>query len=430
MSGNMNQGGIRWSGWGRRWRRAMAAVLLVWLGLGVAWGQGIPIERAQREFQARYYLIHHVHVTWPASPCEPAPPYPPDGFYGAEAATPQLAAKLVADLADKFYGNTIIYPLFVASPDGIENIEGQTTIPTYDEDDFEALDDSITVSNYEVNFGRLSRAILKLKFLPFQAHPTAPTGSNPADTPDWKQSEAYADDYESARVAASAAWSSASWEPYGAWAIGVVEATDVADRYRAILTAWRGRIYANLQDAAQIVSGPDTPVDLSGYRAWARVYLKVGAGADGVGPYSNGCPVSADGKFHGYTNPTLPVEYWSDPIVAADVVPQFSDEPPDYGTGWNIADQTVIVGPNFSAYAHDQANGVEGGGCADCGFGETRILGDGAHMRIGLGLTAEGKSAGWLGFHRAAPGPALFTAEALVWAADSDVAVYTDQSAA
>ena len=104
----------------------------------------IQIEKAQRELQARHIFIaqhpvwapfnpNPVPLTWPdcrscGSSLGKAPPYPKDGFYGADLDQddPEFAAKLVDDLIYQFYndgGSYHLYQHFVDTPDG--NVEGR-----------------------------------------------------------------------------------------------------------------------------------------------------------------------------------------------------------------------------------------------------------------------------------------------------------------
>src|ERR1051325_12026155 len=67
----------------------------------------IPIERMQRELQARFhYLTVGNYVVWPPFRSgKPAPLYPPDNFYGDLDGDPEFAAYLVQDLIYQFYGD-------------------------------------------------------------------------------------------------------------------------------------------------------------------------------------------------------------------------------------------------------------------------------------------------------------------------------------
>ena len=49
------------------------------------WGR-VEIERAMREFQARYYWMYEEFYSWPDCYGGPAPAYPKDGFYGEDIA--------------------------------------------------------------------------------------------------------------------------------------------------------------------------------------------------------------------------------------------------------------------------------------------------------------------------------------------------------
>jgi hypothetical protein len=87
-------------------------------------GQGnIPIERAQREYQARFCFTQGYYCLWPNRSCCPAPPFPPDGFYGDLEKNPQLGKVLVQDLISQF-NYEHIYTWFLYSTNGVQDIEG------------------------------------------------------------------------------------------------------------------------------------------------------------------------------------------------------------------------------------------------------------------------------------------------------------------
>ena len=99
-------------------------------------GTRIPIERAMREYQARYEYLHPGKtLRWPKCICgTPAPPYPSDEFYDKDLEDPVLAAKLVKNLAVKFWANPDyydyrIFPSFVKNEYG--DLEGKTENPQH-----------------------------------------------------------------------------------------------------------------------------------------------------------------------------------------------------------------------------------------------------------------------------------------------------------
>jgi len=111
-------------------------------------GSGLPIEQAQREYQARYHYLWQSgkffcyyppcpnsapYVKWPnCRSGTPAPNFPPDGFYGDVASDPDFAVILVSDLAGKFYGDAI-YPYFVSAIEGLDHIAHFTSADMGDE---------------------------------------------------------------------------------------------------------------------------------------------------------------------------------------------------------------------------------------------------------------------------------------------------------
>ena len=147
--------------------KTIAALLLFCCASVAALAQRIPIESAQRDFQARYSLVKNAYVDWPACGCGPAPQFPTNEFYGDLSADPDLAVKLVQDLALKFFlWETEIFTYFVDTPDGTTNIENQNPIPKYDEADFEYVDPySVNQQNDPDAFNTLRRYIDKLAYL-------------------------------------------------------------------------------------------------------------------------------------------------------------------------------------------------------------------------------------------------------------------------
>lgn len=80
------------------------AFLFIFLGItNINAQQRIPIERAQRAFQARYYYTTKTYVNWPSAPNQPTPYFPIDGYYGDLSNNPDLARNLVADLYNKYF---------------------------------------------------------------------------------------------------------------------------------------------------------------------------------------------------------------------------------------------------------------------------------------------------------------------------------------
>jgi hypothetical protein len=128
-----------------------AAVLLSLLAAAQSAHPGIPIEAAQREFQGRYiFLKGPPGVTWPPCRCTPAPPFPPDGFYGDLDKDPAFATQLVQDLASKFYGaGTTIYALFLRTTNGVDGIDGLAPgiVPYYSTNDFPPVVGGTDITN-------------------------------------------------------------------------------------------------------------------------------------------------------------------------------------------------------------------------------------------------------------------------------------------
>src|SRR5213594_1689192 len=71
-----------------------------------------PIERLQRELQARFhYFTGGNYLLWPSCRSGNAAPfYPPDGFYGNLDSDPYFACYVLGDLCLQFYG--VYYPFY------------------------------------------------------------------------------------------------------------------------------------------------------------------------------------------------------------------------------------------------------------------------------------------------------------------------------
>jgi RHS repeat-associated protein len=120
--------------------------------------QRIPIERAQREFQARYYFINKSYVKWPPIN-DSTQNYWADGAYGDLSIDPQKGALLVSDLANKFWGATAIYTYFTdCNPEGLQEINTYSGTKG-----FHFVDSNhVTKNNYISQFLKLESDITKL----------------------------------------------------------------------------------------------------------------------------------------------------------------------------------------------------------------------------------------------------------------------------
>lgn len=128
-------------------------------------GCPIPIEKLMREFQARKAATDQDDpqkppIQWPPAECGenriPAPPYPPDGFYGNMLCDPRLMTELVSAVNTEMraYGG---YSNYIVTPNNeVPDLDGEETVPGQWRHSysglFAALDGSLggypTLSNY------------------------------------------------------------------------------------------------------------------------------------------------------------------------------------------------------------------------------------------------------------------------------------------
>jgi hypothetical protein len=95
-----------------KYRAAIGLFLVVIAALGQLRVEArIPIEQLQRQIQERFYfLTYGNYIIWPACRSgQPAPLYPPDGFYGNLDNDAYFAAYLVQDAAHQFFGGEALY---------------------------------------------------------------------------------------------------------------------------------------------------------------------------------------------------------------------------------------------------------------------------------------------------------------------------------
>lgn len=93
-----------------------------------------PIERLQRELQARHYFLTQDYYSWPDCRDGKAPAFPKDGFYGDISLDPELGVRLVRDVAGKFYlgpPDRRMYRHFLNTDDGKNGIEGYSTVDSF-----------------------------------------------------------------------------------------------------------------------------------------------------------------------------------------------------------------------------------------------------------------------------------------------------------
>jgi hypothetical protein len=198
---------------------AFAVPLLAALLLPQTLRASLPIEQAQREFQARYYFIHGSYVPWLPCACQtPAPAFPPDGFYGDLTSNRALEVQLVRDLASKF-DSLALYQYFLNTPDGHAGIEGTPYVPGawgpvyfFQSSDM-PLPTTIDQSNDAACLETLLTYLNKLNYVWAPSEPDGPVyraGYGESTNPNG---------CDDAKAAASTAWDANTWVPgsTGGW---------------------------------------------------------------------------------------------------------------------------------------------------------------------------------------------------------------------
>jgi hypothetical protein len=170
---------------GSGWLRAWGGILALWLTLALpgTTQAAIKIERAQRDFQARYHFVatnYHAfngYLPWPAcSTCSltPAPAFPKDGFYGDLTLAPDKAVLLVSNLWTAFFklqlwnstgSGSTVYSHFIATTNGTDGVEGAASVPPFTEADFPSDIGEINITNYPAKFKILEDYIQRLRWV-------------------------------------------------------------------------------------------------------------------------------------------------------------------------------------------------------------------------------------------------------------------------
>ncbi|HEX5154387.1 MAG TPA: RHS repeat-associated core domain-containing protein [Parafilimonas sp.] len=295
----------------------------------------IAIERAQREFQARYYFINKTYVAWPPIN-DSTQNYWADGAYGDLFKNPAKGASLVSDLAGKFFGGTAIYGSFTNY-----DIEGYTYIPYYTKNNFEYVNpNDVNTTNYISEFGKLERDIAKLKCL---VESTSFIGM----IEKWFNGYWYKSCDEGVACAANL-YSSISYggrsyvdgncifpklSPYPWNIIDIGEAVGYDSRYGWVADLWndKGKIQ----------------VDLTKYQVGsARLFITVYHEDNGV---SNNPPVTADGRYHFFSNVLIGSIWQSEELGNQDAFFTLTCNGQRQIFGWysDASHNKVIVAPDF-----------------------------------------------------------------------------------
>ena len=402
---------------GSGWLWAWGGILALWFTLGLpgATHAAIKIERAQRDFQARYHFVatnYHAlnaYLSWPAcSTCglTPAPAFPKDGFYGDLTLAPDKAVVLVSNLWTTFFelqswnstgSRSTVYSHFVATTNGTDGIEGATSVPLFNDTDFPSDLGEINTTNYPAKFKILEGYIQRLRWVQCQADQIFDA---------YKIIEESDLDCETAKTSAAAQFTSSAWLPYSTPNAPPAYIGSQEELFRHTLP-----INAHLYEGRGQVH-----TDLSFLKGTGLLYLKaVPDYPGGAGHEPDG--VQADALFHSYASVPGATNYYSNALGAETNLTVTNKCQPQtnaswsLSAGWKLVNQTIIFQPDFSTTA-DQVDC--GATCAStCGPGAlTTFLGS-AHARISLGPQWYGSSAGNLYFQATEPSAWLYTSAAL-----------------
>jgi RHS repeat-associated protein len=395
---------------------AVGGTLLALLLLPEALRGSIPIEEAQREFQARHYFINGKYVPWPACMCgTPAPAFPTNQFYGDLDHNPVLASQLVQDLANHFLATPALYGAFLTTPDGTEGIDGESSIPRgYIADDFATSGTNfdlrqVTTNSYPQCFKVLKSYIKRLAAVSCDVSIT---------NFDWRSVPlAWAtQNCDHAISQVSSNWPNQIWEPFTGDELPGVR-TDSWFRtgytnsegqpltyYYARKETRRCRLIAQIQRQFPRLN-----------KGELLVYLNVSpleGGTDGTRPPVN--PTDATFRFFESQEVGPAGDYMSswiandEPIISNGCLYGSSDEQPipdpRSAQGWVFNSRFAALKPSFETNPDRIACG--GAGCASCvSAGNGNIPGQvstataSLALQISLGLDARGRPAGYFYLH-------------------------------
>ena len=143
--------------------RYLMAFLFILLGTIDINAQNFPIERVQREYQARYHYEYNGFIKWRSAPNRPTPFFPKDGFYGDLSKNPDFCVLLVRDLVREFFVDTRIYRYFYK----YNYIEGLSNLSSvyYTQSDFDYIDPaSVNKQNYETHLAKIFVNLTRLRY--------------------------------------------------------------------------------------------------------------------------------------------------------------------------------------------------------------------------------------------------------------------------
>jgi len=190
--------------WGRLGLRLCLCFLLAQNLLAAGTG-AVRIEEAQRAFQERHKMVLGNSVSWPPNALEqPAPEFPPDGFYEADLSNSVRAAFLVADLAAKLDESRLLWSFTSAAGGDIEGADGcyDKTVPLLGDKIILPLPADVTPDNYPVQFSRLTHGLCEAKYVVVTAEQVGTGGLGTAV----ERRSGYSSDEENCNIFQSNNW--------------------------------------------------------------------------------------------------------------------------------------------------------------------------------------------------------------------------------
>jgi RHS repeat-associated protein len=397
----------------------------------------LPIEQAQREFQARYYFIKGTYVPWLPCACQtPAPAFPPDGFYGDLTSNRALEVQLVRDLATKF--NTLaLYQYFLNTPDGHAGIEGTPYNPGawgpvyYFQSSDMPLPTTIDQSNDAACLQTLLTYLNKLNYVLAPSEPTY-MGLPGMAFRTGRGELTNADGCDLAKAAASTAWDASTWSPgtSGNWfsQSTICSSTEYPTftKYVAEIDCWGGSI------SAPSTYGTFTNEYFGFVQGTLLVYISLTNNPGGLGLTTTPFALAADSKYHlAVTTSVLAADAYSSPPLGEDKPGIAGDCAADNSIweGWVMQNAFLVLAPQFNANPDDIHCGD--GACPSCAGsavtpGKVTTANRSLDLRISLGPDSYGKSAGYLYLHADQASPALYSLASLLCVTPTGIASLAD----
>ena len=390
------------------------------------WGR-VEIERAMREFQARYYWMYEEFYSWPDCYGGPAPAYPKDGFYGEDIAEdPYMGVILVSALKNAFfykpYGKSELYSYFL-NLESANDLEGTTNYPdmVFTADDFSFPE--VSTNNYLTIFKQLDRSIKKFNFLP--ESPGYFVGNDTNSLPLTKGcgiSDGSSTGCVFSQLKNYVITNYPSCEPYFSQSFIGIEIYAGHTHHTNSSSCFSGVSYHTTQGKFY------WPWEQSGYsyklfstNSTIYIYLMTQTYEDGLcGELSSG--LIADGKYHLFTSFNGGEDYLSDPIgflpdeISSSDIPSASLNQP-YTKGWYIDEGMTyaIYQPHWDTTADD----IDCCVCSSegsCSFGSVQYSENQSgklQFQFNTGQGSDGKSVMTLYCSEKVPSERLFTPSGL-----------------